>query len=109
MNHLMLNLFAATTWIALAARVRRARQHRVLGGEPALVLADEKRRHTVLDARRAQHPRVPELDQRGAFGVLLKAGNDFQRAELIGTSTVESHRAHPTVHAPGALPSRRDG
>ena len=53
-----------------AARVRRARQHAVLGGHPALALAAQECRHAFFDAGRAQHARVAELDEHRAFGVL---------------------------------------
>ena len=51
-------------------RVGRARQHPVLGGQPALPLAFEERRHAFLDADRAQHVRVAHRDQHRAFRVL---------------------------------------
>ena len=40
--------------LAPRPRVGRARQHPVLGGEPALALALQERRHAFLDARRAE-------------------------------------------------------
>src|SRR6185437_9328016 len=55
---------------AAGARIRRARQHAVLGGDPALSLALEKERHAFLDARRAEHARLSGLDENRAFGVL---------------------------------------
>ena len=79
-----LDLLAAAAGIALGAGVGRARQHRVLGGEPAPALAGEERRHAVLDARGAQHPGVAELDQRRALGVLLVVRDDLERTELVG-------------------------
>src|SRR5262249_5214749 len=102
-----LDLLAAAARIALATRVGRARQHRVLGGEPALPLAGEERRHAVLDRRRAQDVRVAELDERRAFGVLLEAGLDRERAELIGASSVGAHGPRSlsqTRWARGGLP-----
>ena len=42
---------------------RRARQHRVLGGHPALALALHPARHVLVDARRAQHAGPPERDE----------------------------------------------
>ena len=70
--------------LAPAARVRRARQHAVLGGEPAAPLALEERRHAFLDAGGAQHLRVAGLDQHRAFGVLRVAAGDAERAQLVG-------------------------
>ena len=68
------------------ARVGRARQHAVFGGEPALPLALEERRHALLDARRAQHRRVAGLDQHRALGVLRELPGDAQRAQLVGAA-----------------------
>ena len=70
-----LDLLRAAALLALGrlarrARMRRARQHAVFGGDPALVLAAQESGHAFLDARRAQHARVAELDQHRAFGVL---------------------------------------
>ncbi len=91
-----LDLLAAPAGVALAARVRRARQHGVLGGQPALALADEEPGHAGLDARGAQDPGVAELDQRRALRVLLIVRDDLERAELIGAPAIESHGAHTT-------------
>ena len=68
--------------------------------------------HAVLDARRAQHPGVAELDQRRAFGVLLVVRDDLERAELIGTSAIGAHGAQATSnwrnHArDGRTPNKR--
>ena len=70
-----LDLLRAPALLALGgfargARVRGARQHAVLGGDPALALAAQERRHAFLDAGGAQHARIAELDQHRAFGVL---------------------------------------
>src|SRR5262249_5736990 len=81
---------------ALGPRVGRARQHGVLGGEPAAALAGEERRDAVLDAGRAHHPGVAELDQRRTLGVLLVVRNDLERAELVGASAIGAHRAQAT-------------
>ena len=78
-------------------RVRRARQHAVLGGEPALALALEKRRHAFLDAGRAQHLRVAGLDQHRAFGVPRVAAGDAERTQLVGAppGRTSAHRGSP--------------
>ena len=70
--------------LAPRARVGRARQHAVFGGEPALPLALQERRHALLDARRAQHARLPGFDQHRAFGVRREAARDAQRPQLVG-------------------------
>ena len=59
----------AARGLAGAAGVGGARQHAVLGGDPALALAAQESGHALLDTRRAQHPRLAELDQHRAFGV----------------------------------------
>src|SRR5690606_13901096 len=58
----------ATGRLAVAAGVRGARQHAVLGGYPALALATQPRPDAVLDAGGAQHPGVAEADQHGPLG-----------------------------------------
>ena len=55
--------------LAAHARVGRARQHAVLGGDPAFALAAQEAGHAVLDAGGAQHAGVAEADQHRAFGV----------------------------------------
>ena len=65
-----------------AARVRGARQHAVFGGDPALALAAQERRHAFLDARGAQHARLAELDEHRAFGVAREAAREAHRAQL---------------------------
>ena len=64
------------------ARVGGARQHAVLGGDPALALAAQERRHALLDAGGAQHLRVAELDQHRALGVLGDAAREAHRPQF---------------------------
>ena len=78
---------------ALAARVGRARQHRVLGGDPALAAVLEERRHPLLDGGGADDPGVAGADERRAFGVLEPVGGDGERAKLVGASAVGSRIA----------------
>ena len=80
-----LDLLGAAALLALgrlarAAGVGGARQHAVLGGQPALALAAQEVRHTVLDAGGAQHAGVAEADQHRAFGVSGEAALDRDRA-----------------------------
>ena len=66
------------------ARIGGARQHAVLGGEPALALALQERRHLVLDAGGADHLGVAAFDQHRAFGVACIGAGDVELPQLIG-------------------------
>ena len=57
--------------VSLAARplVRGARQHGVLGGDPAAPWPLEPRRNALLEAGGAQDMRIAEFDKAGAFGM----------------------------------------
>ena len=61
------------------SRVRRARQHAVLGRDPAFAAALEKSRHALFDACRAKHPRIALRDQHRALGVLRESARDDDR------------------------------
>ena len=86
---------------ALRARVGGARQHAVLGRHPALARAAQKRRHAILDARRADHARAADLDQHRAFGVDVDAGRQLKRTQLVGLTEVCSHRRQFPAGAAG--------
>ena len=73
--------------LARGARVRRAREHRVLRRHPPLALAALPSRYAILDARRAQHARVAARDQTGALGVRRRVAHHLQRAERIECTT----------------------
>ena len=79
------------------ARVRGARQHAVFGGDPALALAAQERRHAFFDRGGAQHARVAELDQHRAFGVLRESTGESHGAQLIGCAAAgtRGHQALP--------------
>ena len=62
--------------LARGARGGGARQHAVFGGDPALAGAAQERRHAILDAGRADHAGVADLDEHRAFGVQQKVGRD---------------------------------
>jgi hypothetical protein len=77
------------------ARVRRARQHAVLGGHPALALAAQERRHGLLDARRAQHVRVTAPYQHRAFRRAgVKPLSKLMGRSSSGCPSAGSRRAH---------------
>ena len=92
-----------------------ARQHGVLGGDPALAAVDEPARHLFLDAGRHQHAGVAHLDQRRALGELHRPGGDADGAELVLGPFVDApygvvvgHRRHcspPPGSADRARPS----
>ena len=83
--------------LARRARMRGARQHAVFGGDPALVLAAQEAGHAFFDAGGAQHPRVAELDQHRAFGVLRESTGETYGAQLIrrATAGTSGHQALP--------------
>ena len=82
--------------LAVAARVRGRRQHRVLGGDPAEPGALAPARHALGDAGRAQHLRVAELDEHRARRVLLEAAGEAHRPQLVvGPAVRSGHRRQP--------------
>jgi hypothetical protein len=58
---------------ALRSGMRGSGQHSVFSRNPALPLAAQEWRNHLLDARRAKHVRVTELDERGAFRMLCES------------------------------------
>jgi hypothetical protein len=67
---------------ALDAIGRRARQHSVLGGDPSLSGAIEKRRDFFLDGCGANDARVADFDQHASLGVLDEVRRDAHRPQL---------------------------
>src|SRR4029079_4739601 len=67
---------------------RRAREHRVLRGDPAGALAPEVGRDAVGDRRRAQDLRVAEADEARALGPFLDAELEADRADLRRAAAV---------------------
>ena len=76
--------------LAAHPRVRRARQHAVLGGDPALALAAQEPGHAFFDGGRDEHPRVAEFDQHGTFRVPGKPARDADRTQLVWRSATWS-------------------
>ena len=70
--------------LAARALVGGARQHAVLGGDPAFAAALEPGRQALLEARRAQHVGVAELDQAGALGMHGDRALEGDAAKLVG-------------------------
>src|SRR4029078_9056065 len=59
--------------------------------DPAAAAFLEESRHALLDARRAQHARIPEFDQHRALGVLGEAPLDAHRAQLVRPASAGPH------------------
>ncbi len=81
--------------LAAAAGVRRARKHRVLGGDPALALVAQERRDFLLDAGGDQHAGVAEADKDRALGVLGEARLDIDDAHFVGRAAGWTHGGTP--------------
>src|SRR5919108_533014 len=84
----------AVLHLAADALGRRPRQHRVLGGDPALAPAPHPPGDVVVDRRRAQHPGGAEGHEARACGHLCEVTLEGDRAQLVGGTTVRSHRRH---------------
>src|SRR3989454_9304409 len=67
-----------------------AREHGVLRGHPASVLAPEKRRNLLLDRNGADHLGLPHFDQHRPFRVLDEVARDLDRTQLVGPPTVNT-------------------
>ena len=92
---------AAPRRLARAALAGRAREHAVLGRHPPPAAALHPGRHPVLDRRVAQHPRVAELDEGGAFGVSRVAARNAHIAQFIGGTATRTHGRISTVREGG--------
>src|SRR5690606_38305203 len=96
--------------LAVRPGVRRARQHRVLGGDPALARALPPARHALGHRCSAQHPGIAELDQHRAFGVLQPPAGHADGAELVGGAAVGStHTAEAICRTGHRAPQRLSG
>src|SRR5690606_14293493 len=80
---------------ARRTRVRGAREHAVFSRDPSLSLAAQERRNAVLDAGRAQHLRITELDEHRALGVTRKPAAKPHVTHLVRSTTAgASKHAH---------------
>ena len=77
-------------------RVRRARQHAVLGRHPALRLALQEWRHLGFDRRRAQHARIAELGEHRSFGMAREVRRQLHVAHFVAAP---STRPHSRLHS----------
>ncbi len=78
--------------LARGARRRRARQHAVLGREPAAAGAAQPAGHAVAERGRAEDVRVAQLDARRAGGELGHRRRDGHRPELVGLASCSQGR-----------------
>src|SRR5206468_2443248 len=69
--------------LAAAALGRGAREHRVLGGDPALLLAEQVTRHALLDRRETEYLGVAEADLARALRELGHADVDLDRSQRV--------------------------
>ena len=76
--------------LAVAAGVGRARQHGVLGRDPALARSLAPARDAGGEGRDAQHAGPPELDEDAALAVLDPAAGDGDRAQLRRRAAVDA-------------------
>ena len=70
----------------LTSAASGGRQHRILRRDPALARVAQERRHLLLHARRADHPRVTPFDQHASRRVLREISDDFNLPQFIGLS-----------------------
>src|SRR5689334_15789373 len=77
--------------LPVTACIGRARQHAVLGGNPAPRRALQVRRLSLEQARGAEHPRVAEFDQHRAFRVACVTAREAHRTHLVRLSSAGSH------------------
>src|SRR5690606_11079638 len=77
--------------LSVTTRVSGRRQRRVLGRHTAQAGVVTPARHSLDDARGAQHPGVAHLDEHRARRPLLESAGDPHLAELVIVSAVYSH------------------
>ena len=76
---------------AVGAFMGRARQHAVLGGDPAEACVAQKGRHFFIEARGAQHMRLAELHEARTFGIFGGTRHEGDGAQLAGSTIGETH------------------
>src|SRR5690606_39218142 len=74
----------AAAGLAIVTRMGAARQHAVLGGDPALALALEEARYVLVHRRGAQYLGVAELHQYAAFSVAGVLAGKANISKLVG-------------------------
>jgi hypothetical protein len=81
---------ARTVPLARGALARGARQHRVLGGDPAFASPFLERRRASFDARGAMDECPSEANQTGSLGVRIGAALKDDRPELVDGTAVRT-------------------
>src|SRR5262249_19641575 len=84
---------------AFIARAGGTRKHSVFGRDPTRALAFQEGRDLFFDRYGAEHARVTEFDQHGAFGMACEAPCQLDRTQLIGASTGGSFDLHSPAAA----------
>ena len=92
--------------LAVVALRGGAREHRVLGGDPAAALPPQPSGNAFLDRRGAQHARAAELHQHRAGGELGEVAREGDRPELVGLAAVATN-SHQTLRH--QMPTTRFG
>src|SRR5690606_33250270 len=84
---------AAFAW---RTRVRGTRQHRVLGREPPFAPTLLPAGHAILDGNRAEHARVAEAHEAGAFGVGREVALQRDGTQRVGRASARTGISHWT-------------
>ncbi len=99
---------AATRGFASGALLGGPRQHAVLGRDPALTGAFQKRRHAVVERGGADDAGLTDLDQDAAFGDRHKIRRHLYRAQLVPGASVRSQasssRSNRAIDSVGSVP-----
>ena len=76
--------------LAIGAGVGGARQHAVLGSDPAATAAAQEAGHLILDAGRAEDAGVAKLNQYGTGWVFGELAGEAHLAQFVGRSTART-------------------
>ena len=87
-----LDLLAATRDPSADPLSAGARQHRVLGGDPATARPLQPTRHSVADRGGAQHTGAPERHQARAVGGIGEVALERKGAQFVVSASVGSHQ-----------------
>src|SRR6185437_13321590 len=89
----------ATRRLAVGARMGRARQHAIFGGDPAAPGVTQEGRHFLLDRGGAQDMSVAEAGEAGSLGVFGKTRLEADRAQFVRGTTGRAR--HGVILVPG--------
>src|SRR6201987_2612360 len=105
LDFLRASALPAARRLAVGARRRRARQHAVFGGDPALAGIAQKRRHALFYGGGAQYMSVAEFRETRSFGIFGGTGFEADRSHRIAGAPRRS--AHAWSPAKASQPRRR--